>query len=109
MLIDPHRRRHIYHAVLLRNGLLLVDQRGVFRLRGDDPGPRVFGAAGVLRHGNDFEVFVLQFFVERLPAWQVETAASPGRPGDEQNFLATKVSERMQLAIQIRERKVRRF
>jgi hypothetical protein len=50
-------------------------------------------ASGILRCGNDFEILVLQFLVGFLPAWQIESAASPTGPGDHQNFLAAKIVE----------------
>ena len=95
--------------IFLRDDLPFVNQRGELRFGCGDPWPGIFRAAGVLRHRDDFEISLLQFFVESLPTWQVETAASPGGPGDKKNFLATKISERMQLAVEIRKRKVRRF
>jgi hypothetical protein len=47
----------------------------------------------VLRGTDDFEVLVLQLEIQFLPAWQIESAPSPGSPGDEQHFLATKIRE----------------
>lgn len=79
--------------ILLRDDLLNINQRGKLRFGCGDPLSGVFGATGVLGNRNNFKVFVLQFLVERLPAWQVETTASPGGPGDKQDFLATKVTE----------------
>jgi hypothetical protein len=63
--------------------MLSVNQDSVFRFGGFDPFAGVFDAAGVLRYGNDLEIFVLQLAVKFLPPWQVETAASPGRPGQQ--------------------------
>jgi len=57
--------------------LLFINERGELRLRRGDPRAGIFGATGVLSDRDDFEVLVLEFFVEGLPAWQVETAASP--------------------------------
>jgi hypothetical protein len=37
-------------------------------------------AAGIERDRNDCEITVLQFVVDALPDWQVESASSPGRP-----------------------------
>jgi hypothetical protein len=80
-------------VILLRDDLLNINQRGKLRFGRADPGSGVFGATGVLRNRDNFKIFVLQFLVEGLPTWQVETAASPGGPGDEQDFLATKITE----------------
>jgi hypothetical protein len=63
--------------------MLSVNEDGVFRFGVFDPFAGVFDAAGVLRYGNDLEIFVLQLAVKFLPSWQVETAASPGRPGQQ--------------------------
>jgi hypothetical protein len=63
--------------------MLSVDQDGVFRFGGFDPFARVFDSAGVLRNGNDFEIFVFQLAVKLLPSWQIEAAASPRRPGQQ--------------------------
>ena len=95
--------------IFLRDDLPFVDQRGELRFGCGDPAPGVFRAARVLRHRDDFEIPAPKFFIESLPTWQVETAASPRGPGDQENFLATKISERMQLAVEIRKREVRRF
>src|SRR5581483_5830326 len=51
----------------------------------------------------------LQFLVEFLPSWQIKTAPSPRCPRQQQNLLAAKIGERMLLAIQIRQREIRRF
>jgi hypothetical protein len=56
---------------------LVVDQRGELRLRGGYPWSGIFRAAGIFGNRDDLEIFVLQFLVERLPAWQVKAAASP--------------------------------
>jgi len=50
-------------------------------------------ASGILRCGNDFKILILQFLVGFLPAWQIESAASPTGPGDHQNFLAAEIVE----------------
>src|SRR5262249_1728574 len=73
-----------------------------------DPWSGIFHAAGILGHGNDLEILVSQLLVECLPAWQVKAAASPGGPGDKQNFLAAKIRERVWFAVDIRQCEVRR-
>ena len=79
--------------ILLGDDLLSVNQRGKLRFGRGDPRSGIFGATGVLRYRDDFKIFVLQFLIERLPTWQVETAASPGGPGYQQDFLAAKITE----------------
>jgi hypothetical protein len=63
--------------------VLSVDQDGVFRLGGFDPFACVFDPAGVLRDGDYLEILVLQLAVKLLPPWQIESAASPRRPGQQ--------------------------
>ena len=48
-------------------------------------------AAGILRCRDNLEIAVFQFRVNFLPAWQIEPASSPGRPGDHQDLLAAKI------------------
>ncbi len=73
--------------------MLGVNESGVGSFRGVVPFSRGCFSAGILRGGDDFEILVVQFGVEFLPAWQIETAASPGGPGDYQRFLAAKIGE----------------
>src|SRR5262249_46815902 len=40
--------------------------------------------------------------------WQVQVAASPGGPGDEKDFLAAKIGERMRLAVHVGQSEIRR-
>jgi hypothetical protein len=63
--------------------VLGVDQGGVFGLGGLDPFAGVFDPAGVLRDGDDLEILVLQLAVKLLPPWQIKSAASPRRPGNQ--------------------------
>src|SRR5262249_12654528 len=67
--------------------MLRVHQRGERGLGGVIPfaGRRL--AAGVLGGGDDFEILVLQLAIDFLPTWQIEPAASPGRPRHDQHFL----------------------
>ena len=87
--------------------MLLVDQRCECGLGRDDPLSGIFHAAGILRHGDDFKIFVFELLIKCLPAWQVKAAPSPGGPGYEKNFLAAKIRERMHLASHVRQRKIR--
>ena len=50
-------------------------------------------ATGVLGDGDDLEISVPQLLVDGLPPGQVESAPSPGGPGDDQHFLAAKVGQ----------------
>ena len=50
-------------------------------------------SAGVLRRGDDLEVFLLQLLVNLLPTWQIESAASPGGPRHHEHFLAAETGE----------------
>ncbi len=59
-------------------------------------------AAGVLGNGNDLDVAVSQLLVECLPAWQVEPASSPRRPGEQQHFLAAEIGQADGVAVAIR-------
>jgi hypothetical protein len=63
--------------------MLSVNQDGVFGFGGFYPFAGVFDSAGILRYGDDLEILVLQFAVKLLPSWQVESAASPRRPGQQ--------------------------
>jgi hypothetical protein len=63
--------------------VLSVDQSGEGGFRAIVPLARRALAARVLGRRDDFEILVLQFRVQFLPAWQIETAASPGGPGDD--------------------------
>ena len=50
-------------------------------------------SAGVLRRGDDLEILVFELLVNLLPAWQIESAASPGRPRHDDHFLAAKTGQ----------------
>ena len=50
-------------------------------------------AADVLRGTDDLEVLVLQLEIEFLPSWQIESAPSPGSPGDQQHLRPAKIRE----------------
>ncbi len=43
--------------------MLGVDQNRVIRFGGFNPRARIFYASGVLRNGNDLEIFAFQFAV----------------------------------------------
>jgi hypothetical protein len=81
--------------------MLGVYQYRIFRLGLRDPRPRVFDSARVLRDGDDLEILVLQFAIKLLPAWQIKAAASPRSPGQQQDLLAAKIRERVQLAVAV--------
>jgi hypothetical protein len=73
--------------------VLGVDQRGVRRFGGVVPFSGGGFSASVLRRGDDFEIFIMQLGVEFLPAWQIESAASPTGPGDDECLLATEIGQ----------------
>jgi hypothetical protein len=65
-----------------------------------DPGPGVVRGR-VERDRDDDEVVALQLLVERLPDRQVETAASPRGPGDEQDLLAPMLAQGVRAPVQV--------
>src|SRR5262249_29460775 len=88
--------------------MVLVDQDGVRGIGVGNGLARVFHAASVLGDGDDFKILVFELLVDRLPSWQVQVAASPGGPGDEKDFLAAKIGERMRLAVHVGQGEIRR-
>ncbi len=70
-----------------------IDQRSERGVRAVIPAPGRSLAAGILRGRDNLEIAALQVCVNFLPAWQIEPAASPGRPGDCQHLLAAKIGE----------------
>src|SRR5215471_15355898 len=83
-----------------------VDQGCIGRVRRVVPLSRGRFASCILGRGDDFEVPVAQLVVECLPAWQIETAPSPGCPGDHEHFLAVKIGEAYEPAPSVRHREV---
>src|SRR5262249_13987799 len=73
--------------------MLGVNQSRICCLRRVVPFSGCRFSSRILRRRDDFEILVLQFAVDFLPAWQVESAASPGRPGDDEYFLPAEVAE----------------
>jgi len=86
--------------------MLHVDQRRVGRLGGVVILASGGFTAGILRGGDNFEILILQFGIEFLPAWQIIAASSPGGPGDHQHFLAAKILEVDDFSGAIRHRKI---
>jgi hypothetical protein len=74
-----------------------VDQRGESRLGTVIPLAGRGFTAGVLGSRDDFKIpvvtRVVEFFVDFLPAWQIEPAPSPTRPGDHQDFLTSEIAQ----------------
>ena len=68
--------------------MLRVDQRSVGRLGRVIPLAGVRFPARILRRGDQFEPLAFQLRIEFLPARQIEAAASPGGPGQNEYFLA---------------------
>lgn len=79
----------------------LVDERGVCRLRTLDPRTRGLGSAGVERDRDDLEPMGLELLPQRLPPGQVEAAASPGGPGENEDLLATQAAEREGVPVEV--------
>jgi hypothetical protein len=71
--------------------MLDIDQRRVSGMGEVIPFARRLFPASILRRRDDLEILVLQLGVEFLPAWQIQTAASPGGPGDHQHLFAAKI------------------
>ena len=87
--------------------MILIDQR---RIRGLRPSNRTAGGfrtTTLHRDGDDHEVLILEFGVELLPHGQIESAASPARPGREEDLLSAEVGEAVELAGDVRQREVR--
>ena len=93
VLVDPDTGGHVDHAIQCRNGVLFVHQHGVGGLGLLDPRSGIFNPSDVFRHRDDLKVLGFVFLVEFLPAWQIEAAASPGGPGDQQHSFAAEIAE----------------
>src|SRR5260370_14170487 len=91
--VDPHRGGNVDYSVKRSYLVLLVDQNGVLWIRFFDPWSGVLDAADVFRHGDDFKILVLVVREEFLPAWQIQAAASPGGPRDQQDLLPAESAE----------------
>ena len=109
VFINPDAGGHVHHAVQRGDGVLFVDENGVIRIRFFNPRTGIFDAADIFRYRNDFEILILVFGVEFLPAWQIEAAASPGCPGDQQYALASEIVQRARRTLPIRKREIGRF
>ena len=107
MLVDPHACRNVDHVVELGHEMLFVNQSGIGRMGGGDPRPRVLSAVRVLRHRRDLEIMVFEPLINCLPTWQVQPAPSPRSPSDEQDLLASKIRERVDLAAHVRKGEIR--
>jgi hypothetical protein len=70
-----------------------VDQSRVGGFRGVVPFSGGGLASGILGGGDDFEILIVKLGVEFLPARQIESAASPTGPGDNQSLLAAKIGK----------------
>src|SRR5678815_35477 len=57
----------------------------------------------------DDEAAALQLLVDYLPGWQVETAASPRGPRDQQDLLAAMLAQRVHATVEIGQREVGRL
>src|SRR5262245_12576379 len=70
-----------------------VDERRVGGVGGVVPLTGCGFSAGILRRGDDLEILFLQLLVNLLPTWQIESAASPGGPCHDEDFLAAKAGQ----------------
>ena len=108
LLVDPDAHRHVDELKHRADGVLGVDE-----LRERRPG-RVVPLAGrgfaadVLRRRDDFEVLILQLTVDLLPAWQIESASSPGGPRDHQGLFAAEAGQMHRAAQPIEDFEIRR-
>lgn len=66
-----------------------------------DERPGRLRAAGVERDRDDLEPMGLELLPQRLPPGQVEAAASPGGPGENEDLLATQAAEREGVPVEV--------
>lgn len=76
-LVDQHGIGERANFLCCLNGVFRQIGFGFKILERINPGAGVFGAARVLRNGDDLKILVFQLLVDCLPAWQVKTASSP--------------------------------
>lgn len=88
------------------DGVPGIDQRGERGPGGVVPFTGGGFPSGVLRRGDDFEILIAELGVEFLPPWQIESAASPTGPGDNQGFLAAKIGEMHDAALAVGNREI---
>jgi len=81
--------------------MLGVYERGEGGLSSVVPLPGRLLATCVLRRSDDFKILIFEFRVNVLPAWQIEAAASPRSPGENQHLPAAKIGEMHGLACAI--------
>lgn len=81
----------------------LIEERGMLLFGGLDEGQGGCGALTFAGDGDDLEVLAVQLFSEVLPDRQVEPAASPRSPGEQEEFTASKVGEGVGLSLEIGE------
>ncbi len=109
LLVDQHRVSQRADFLCGRNCLFRQIRSGFLIEQWLNPRPGIFGAAGILGHGDDFKILVFQLLINCLPAWQVKAAPSPTGPCNQQDFLSLKIRKPIQLAMQVRQRKIRRL
>ena len=109
LFIDEHGVSQRAELLCGLNRLRRQIRLGVDVMQWVNPRPGIFGAAGILSHGDDFKILVFQLLVDCLPAWQVKAASSPRSPCHQQDFLAVEVRKAMRLALKIRQREVWRL
>jgi hypothetical protein len=79
-LVDEHRIREWPNFLCRLNSFFRQIRLGFLVLQRIDPRACIFGAAGILRYGDDLKILVFQLFVDCLPAWQIKAASSPRGP-----------------------------
>jgi hypothetical protein len=109
LLIDPNAGGNVDEAVELGDEMLLVNKNRAIGIGGRDPFAGVADSAGILSDAQDFKIFIVEFFVEDLPPGQVKAAASPRGPGNDENFLAAEICERVLLAVHIGQSEIGRL
>jgi hypothetical protein len=107
-LVDPHAHRHVDELEGRADRVLHVNKRREGRLRGVVPATGDGFSRGVLRRGDDLEILRFQLVVQFLPTWQIEAAASPGRPGDHEHLFPAEVGQADGAAVTIRHSELRR-
>src|SRR6185503_6624936 len=76
--VDPHAGRDVDELKRGAHGVLRINQCRERGVRGVVPLAGCCFTADVLRSSDNLEVPIPQFRVDLLPAWQIESASSPG-------------------------------
>jgi hypothetical protein len=79
-LVDPDARRDIDELERRTDGVRRIDQRRKSRMGFVVPRSGGRFSVDILGGSDDLEILALQFFIDFLPAWQIEAAPSPRGP-----------------------------